>query len=284
MTPRIDPNLRGNIPDHAFDYKRRSDILPENGFFLDTHSHTTASDGWMTPEQCIKWHIANGFNAFVLTDHNTSKNNNPILELQDKYPEIVIIPGFEWTTLRLHLNFLGIEDFPGKVDYNPTDEHIKSVIKKAKEMGAVVQVDHITWTMDQPMLRKGKYKHPSRENLLEWGVDGFEINNEMRWYDPKTVHWLENLKTTNQLSRPIFLSTGTDIHNPIKEWATCWTELLLTSEELIKPNWTIIKKALLEGRTRIWVDHDYYEPFEAKALNLSRISSRKRPFTPDFPE
>ena len=282
MKQGIYSNLKGKIPDYVFDYKRKSDILPEKGFFLDTHAHSTASDGWMTPEQCIMWHIANGFNAFVLTDHNTGKNNKYILELQDKYPEIVIIPGFEWTTLRIHLNFLGIEDFPGKIKFNPTDEQIKSAIKRAKEMGAIVQVDHITWTMDQPMLRKGKYTHPTRQQLLEWGVDGFEINNEMRWYDPKTVHWLERLKENNQLPRPIFLSTGTDIHNPLKEWATCWTELLLNPEELKDPNWSVIKKALSEGRTRIWVDHDYCEPFEAKLLKLNKTSLTKRVFTPDF--
>jgi hypothetical protein len=81
MKQDIYSNLKGNIPDYVFDYKRKSDILPEKGFFLDTHAHSTASDGWMTPEQCIMWHIANGFNAFVLTDHNTGKNNKPILEL-----------------------------------------------------------------------------------------------------------------------------------------------------------------------------------------------------------
>lgn len=266
MDKDIKLNLRGKIPDHFFNYKRTSDILPTNGFFLDTHAHTTASDGCLTPEQCIKWYIANGFDAFVLSDHNTGKNNKPILKLQDKYPEIVIIPGFEWTTARIHLNFLGIEDFPEKIPWKPKDEKIMEVIKKAKEMSAIVQVDHISWTMDQPGHRSGKYIHPTRDQLLEWGVDGFEINNEMRWYDPKTVHWLDNLRNNNQLHRPIFLSTGTDIHNPFKEWATGWTEVLLAPEELKYPNWSVIKKALLEGRTKIWVDHDYYEPFEAKQL------------------
>ena len=274
MDKEINLKLRGKIPDHYFNYKRTSDILPTNGFFLDTHAHTTASDGWLTPEQCIKWHIANGFDAFVLSDHNTGKNNKPILKLQDKYPEIVIIPGFEWTTARIHLNFLGIEDFPGKVPWNPKDEKIIEVINKAKEMDAVIQVDHISWTVDQPSHRSGKLVHPTRDQLLEWGVDGFEINNEMRWYDPKTVHWLENLKEKNQLPRPIFLSTGTDIHNPFKEWATGWTEVLLTPEELKNPNWSVIKKALLEGRTKIWVDHDYCEPFEAKQLRKYRSSSK----------
>ncbi|MHA1339146.1 MAG: CehA/McbA family metallohydrolase [Promethearchaeota archaeon] len=274
--------LKGNIPDFVFNYTRKSDILPQEGFFLDMHSHTIASDGWMTPEQNIKWHIANGFNAFAVTDHNSSKNNIPSLNLQEKYKEIVIIPGFEWTTSRIHLNFLGIKEYPYKVPSNPTDDDIIFAIKEAKKLGAVVQVDHITWTMDQPRLRSGELKHPTREQLIEWGVDGFEINNEMRWYDPKTLHWLEKMKNEGKLNRNIFISTGTDIHNPIKEWATCWTEVLLTDEEKKNPDWSVIKKALLEGRTRIWVDHDYVQPYESKFLKLNENKIKKTVFAPFY--
>lgn len=34
MKQGIYSNLKGNIPDYVFDYKRKSDILPEKGFFL----------------------------------------------------------------------------------------------------------------------------------------------------------------------------------------------------------------------------------------------------------
>lgn len=254
------------ITNDLFNYSRKSDIIPNDAFLMDTHAHTLASDGKMTPEQLIKWEIANGFNAFTLTDHNTDKNNEEILALQPKYPNILIIPGFEWTTNRVHLNFIGLKKYPHRVPLNPSDEDIKFAIKTAKDLGAIVQVDHISWTLDQPLLRSGQLKHPTRMKLLEWGVDGFEINNEMRWYDPKTVYWLNALKNEGKLPRPIYMGTGTDIHNPLKEWATGWTELLLTPEERKNPNWETVKKALLEGRTRIWVDHDYCQPPEAKKL------------------
>jgi predicted metal-dependent phosphoesterase TrpH len=160
------------ITDDLFDYNRKSEIIPKDAFLMDTHAHTLASDGKMTPEQLIKWEIANGFNAFTLTDHNTDKNNEEILALQSKYPNILIIPGFEWTTNRIHLNFIGLKRYPHRVPINPSDEDIKFAIKSAKELGAVVQVDHISWTLDQPRLRSGELKHPTRAELLEWGVDG----------------------------------------------------------------------------------------------------------------
>nr|MDO8116565.1 CehA/McbA family metallohydrolase [Candidatus Sigynarchaeota archaeon] len=252
------------IPDKALDYSYKPNFLPENGYFIDLHGHTLASDGWLTPEQLIKWHMANGFNAFVLTDHNTGKNNKAILAMQDKYPNILIIPGYEWTADRVHLNFIGIEDFPDKPSPNPSDDEIKSAITKAKSMGAIVLVDHVTWTLDQPRLRSGELVHPVREALLDWGADGFEINNEMRWYDPKTMHLHESYWKGEWKGRKIFLGSGTDIHNPFKQWASCWTELLLTREERKHVTFEVVKRALLDGRSKPWTDHDFRVPHEAR--------------------
>ncbi len=136
--------------------------------------------------------------------------------------------------------------------------------------------------MDQPYHRSGLFTHPSREDLLAWDIDGFEINNEMRWYDPKTVHWLDQKKKLGELPKPIFTSTGTDIHNPLKEWATGWTELLLTDEERQKTTIDVIKKALVEGRTKIWVDHDYREPHEAALLGENLTHWKKLVLAPFF--
>jgi len=268
------------IPDHLFDYSYKSDILPKNGFFLDTHSHTTESDGHMTAEQNIRWHIANGFHAMVVSDHNTGKANEPSLQLQKKYPEIVIIPGIEWTTLRLHMNFIGIKDYPYEISLIPTDEQIIDAIKKAKKLGAVVMVDHITWTKEEKLHRD--HNHPTRKQLLDWGVDGFEIYNTMRWHDPKTIHIIDLLRESNQLSRPVFFSTGTDIHNPLIEFAAGWTEMILTPQERDSPTIPIVLNALREGRTRIWVDNDYREPYEAKNLKRNDSSLMKKILAPFY--
>jgi hypothetical protein len=283
LTRNSPDKMRGHIPDEAFNYSFRPSFIPADAYLIDLHSHTIASDGFMTPEQNILWHKANGFNAFALTDHNTGANNAVMLALQDKYTDILLIPGYEWTTMRIHLNFIGIKDFPVKApNLSHDDEDVKTAITQAKELGAVVQVDHISWTEDQTNLRNGNYTHPSRDQLLEWGVDGFEIYNEMRWADPNTIYWLDNLKASNQLPRPIYLSTGTDIHSPLKEWATCWTELLLTPEEREHPTWDVIKQALLEGRTRIWSDQDYRKPPEMKYQAGNELSLKRRILAPFF--
>ncbi|MEX2684368.1 MAG: CehA/McbA family metallohydrolase [Candidatus Sigynarchaeota archaeon] len=268
------------VPDEALEYSYKPEFLPKDGYFIDLHSHTLASDGWMTPEQNIKWHIANNFHAFVLTDHNTCKNVKESLALQAKYPQVLIIPGYEWTSGRLHLNFIGIEDWPYPAPgENPTDDECEDAIKKAKALGAVVLVDHVTWTMDQPKLRSGELVHPTREQLLDWGVDGFEINNEMYWHDPLTLLKLEEWHHEWK-GRKIFAGTGTDIHNPFKSWPTAWTQLLLEPDEREHVTIDVVKAALLQGRTKIWQNHDYRQPPEAKFWQPVKNRKLKAAFAP----
>lgn len=263
--------FKARLSDDLFDYRREIEVLPSSGYYFDTHSHTSLSDGIMTTEQNIMWHIANGFNAMVLTDHNTGGNNKELLKLQPKYPNILLIPGYEWTTATIHLNFLGIEDYPYNVPASPSEDEIKQAIENAHSLGAIVQVNHISWTLNEPLHRSGVVKHPSRQQLIDWGVDGFEINNSTLWYDQKTVHYLEN----HPQSRPIYQATGTDIHNPLLEYATGWTQILFNEGET--PSWETIKWALLEARTRLWLDHDYYQPPESVKLH-TRVSGFMKRF------
>lgn len=255
-----------SLPDNAFDYYRRPNYIPKDAFLLDTHSHTLASDGIMTAEQNIRWHIANGFNAFVITDHNSCRNNLPSLELQKKYPNILIIPGFEWTRPLIHMNLLNILEFSLRVPESPTKEDIISAINLTHKLGGLVQVDHIPWTKGLSEHVHGQLVHPTREELIEWGVDGFEINNENRFYDPTTLRIVEKMKDTGELKRNLFYASGTDIHNPAREWITGWTEVLLTPEEKKTPTIEIVMNALRNGRTKLWLDYDEYLPREQEFL------------------
>ncbi len=257
------------ISDDLFKYSRRPDFIPKDAFLLDTHSHTTGSDGWMTPKQLILWEIANGFNAFVLSDHNTGKNNPRILALQQEFPQITIIPGYEWTTLRIHMNLLGITEFEKPSSMNPSNAEIQQVIQKVHEKGGLIQVNHITWSQHQSYQKSGEITHPTRQQLLDWGIDGFEINNEMRWYDPESFYRIHNARIAQTLAKPIYLCTGTDIHNPLQEYATGWTEILTernnaTEDKSIPFTWQEIKAALQKGETRLWITHDYRVPDERK--------------------
>lgn len=94
--------------DNVTPYKILEEGSPYN-IVLDQHSHTEYSDGGMTPRQNVLWHIAMGHNAMFLTDHNTLDNINEVVALQEEFKDtILIMPGMEWSTSRIHLNLLGI--------------------------------------------------------------------------------------------------------------------------------------------------------------------------------
>ncbi|KAF9995028.1 hypothetical protein BGZ79_000182, partial [Entomortierella chlamydospora] len=64
---------------------------------LDGHSHTTYSDGRMSPETLLKWHIANGYNAVIVSDHNTIDGGLAAQKIAlEKYADMItVIPGME---------------------------------------------------------------------------------------------------------------------------------------------------------------------------------------------
>jgi hypothetical protein len=255
---------RGNLTNDLFDYKRLPDFVPKDAILMDTHAHTLYSDGKMTTEQTVLWHIANGFKVMVLSDHNTTKGNPELKELQKKYPEILLIPGIEWTTRNCHLVFMGIEEYPYKIPSVATLDDVKEAIARVHAMGGLVTIAHITWTQWQPDMARGNLVHPSREELIEAGVDGFEIHNEMRWTDPQSVHFVKDLNKTRDKDSQIYMCTGTDIHDPIEHWVCGWTELQLTEEEKKNLSWEVIRKVLKQGRTKMWITSDFDIPIERK--------------------
>jgi hypothetical protein len=192
---------------------------------LDTHSHTRASDGKLTVEQNIKFHQSVGFNAAVITDHNTLKNLSEVLEMQKKYEkEFVVIPGVEYTTLRIHMCLIGITEWDCKnIPLMPTNEDIRVTIKKVHDLGGVVSVCHFPWsTWAQYGTGKPRMTtHPTREQLLEWGVDLIECAN---WDDDISVIDYESYDFASKHAN-ISPCTGTDMHEPFKNPLCGWTLL-----------------------------------------------------------
>ncbi len=204
--------------------------ISEYNIVLDHHSHTYYSDGYLSPKQNIQWHIAMGFNAMVLTDHNTLQGIDKIREIArtEFDDKIKVLPGVEWTTDRVHLNLifppnLTAEDidvflpsgglFPtSSYTYTPTDNEIKQIINDTHALGGVVVLNHYPWS------ERFCRNQPSREILLDWGIDYIEVINEDE-YDQVSVDFCKD----NDLG----MITGTDMHYP--ETVYSWT--LLKTEE-----------------------------------------------------
>ncbi|MCS7263564.1 MAG: hypothetical protein NZ805_01885 [Armatimonadetes bacterium] len=137
-------------------------VVPENTPFVlaNLHTHTTQSNGFLTPEQTVLWHLQRGYKVVAITDSNTVKGG----EIARSFVErtnlpVTVLVGEEFRG-KTHLVLLNIRS-----DISPRDFDVPEAIREAKRQGGIVIAAH-PWTS----------KH-SVEELVEWGVDGFEIVN-----------------------------------------------------------------------------------------------------------
>ncbi|KAJ2461477.1 hypothetical protein GGI02_005657 [Coemansia sp. RSA 2322] len=216
----------GDYTKMEFDWKLdpRSYLTPFNSSFadynvlLDAHLHTTYSDGALSPKQAIDFSLANGFNAIIVTDHQTVAGSLAAKKYADENLEgrITIITGMEYTCCRIHMNLIGInESIPVSPPF-PSDDELRSVIDKVHSMGGMVIVNHIPWSNATllPWDEARLPDHPSREQLLDWGVDGFEVVNQGT-FDLRSYQFVQDH------SDKLVALTGSDMHYPGPSYA--WT-------------------------------------------------------------
>ncbi len=148
-------------------------VVPEGAPFVlaNFHTHTTQSNGFLTPEQAVLWHLRRGYKIVAITDSNTVKggeiakkfveraNSHPALRTSRPFSPLTVLVGEEFRG-KTHLVMLNI-----RKDISPRDFDVPAAIKEAKRQGGVVIAAH-PWS--------GRH---SIHELLEWGVDGFEIVN-----------------------------------------------------------------------------------------------------------
>ncbi|PWA02246.1 hypothetical protein BB558_001621 [Smittium angustum] len=223
----------------------KSYLVPYNQTFgdynilLDTHSHTTYSDGRMSPGKLIEQAISNGYNAIAVTDHQTVEGGLAAMKyVEENYAgKIIVIPGMEYTCCRIHMNFLNINETVPVVSPKPTDNDLKVAINRAHELGGLVIVNHIWWslTMQEGYNVPKLVDHPTKEQLLEWGVDGFEVVNQ-NVFDLPTYQFVKN--HTSQL----VAVAGSDTHYPNNDFSyTIMKTVNFTKEaimERLKPSAT----------------------------------------------
>ena len=143
-------------------------------------------------------------------DHNNMLHLEKINDVRAEYRKknIIILSGIEWTTKRIHLNFLGVPNWNYKINYKPTDDDIIDAINKAHDLEGIVVCNHILWSVNEFNMKT----HPTRETLLEWGIDFIEIIND----DCKSenVYDHESYDFFSKYKNKVGMITGTDMHKP----------------------------------------------------------------------
>jgi len=207
----------------------------ENIILFNSHAHSHYShDGLMTPEELMKWHEKNGFDAFFITEHNHNPTTLELVHKQEtneipKSPHL--IAGIEFSGSN-HLLLLGLTDT--LITFGKKDAFI---INEAHKQGALVVVAH--WFDGQ---RK------SLEYYIDSDVDGFEIANQNLIAYPAEIHdQIVMLCKENHL----FLLSNADYHG---YGPTCntWNALEIPRwRELNHREKTeAILKGLKEGKTK----------------------------------
>lgn len=104
----------------------------------DLHIHTTfSSDSRTRPKTLVDQLVAHpAIKAAAVTDHNTVNGIRTIRQLAIPYPDILIIPGTEITTLQGDIVILGCEELP------PKPWSIENVIDFARENACISIAAH----------------------------------------------------------------------------------------------------------------------------------------------
>ncbi|KAJ1765599.1 hypothetical protein LPJ69_001223 [Coemansia sp. RSA 1752] len=218
----------GDYTKMEFDWKTdpRSYLKPMDSNFtdynvlLDAHMHTTYSDGVLSPKQAIDYAIANGYNAVIVTDHQTVAGSIAAKKYAEKHHsnQITVITGMEYTCCRIHMNLIGINKSVAVTPPFPSDDELRDVIDKVHDMGGLVIVNHIPWS-NATMLPWNDARlpnNPTREQLLDWGVDGFEVVNQ-NTFDLRSYQFVQ------ENSDRLVALTGSDMHYPGSSYA--WTTI-----------------------------------------------------------
>ncbi len=209
---------------------------------LDGHSHTYYSDGELSPRQNILWHISLGYNAMVLTDHNTFEGVFEIRDIarSEFNNSFKVLIGVEWTTDNGHYNLIfppnttqdDLKDLiPSKnYAYDPSDKELESIFNKTHNLGGIIVINHVPWSR---AMCKG---FPTIEQLDIWGVDYIEIINGEEYDEESYQYCLEN---------DLGIISGSDMHIPEKTFS--WTKLKVESfsedeifEQLLQKNTSLL--------------------------------------------
>ncbi len=118
-------------------------LNPEAGWYAgDLHVHTRESgDSQALMEESLDYPRDVGLDFIMLSEHNTNSGLRYYVTLQPDYPDVLIVPGVEWTTYAGHANALGATEW---VDHKTgvRGVTVEGAIEAYQEQGAFFYPTH----------------------------------------------------------------------------------------------------------------------------------------------
>lgn len=155
--------------------------LDDDEVLLDFHVHTYLSDGWLSPQQRVDWYIAHGIDGAAFSDHDNLRGAQIASKyVKDNDLDFTVFYAEEWTDHEngIHMNIFGLKEtivpLESEAIGGAPAMDAKDTIKYVKEKGGYVMVNHYNYNENPD----GGFGTPySLEDLMNWGVDAFEIVN-----------------------------------------------------------------------------------------------------------
>ena len=160
-------------------------FMAKNGLKADLHTHTTASDGSMSPSKVVEWAVKGGLDVVAITDHDTVSG---LAEGVQRAKELGIkfVPGIELSTVSVcEIHILGYnvpyenKDFVAALDsvQNMRIERNVRIGEKLRANGVNLDIDFHAqgagrMNMAREMVRAG-YARDVQEAFDKWlGTSG----------------------------------------------------------------------------------------------------------------
>lgn len=138
---------------------------------IDLHTHTTSSDGTLTPTELIDLAVSKGLTSIAITDHDTTGGIDEAIARADYYrslgTNIEVIPGIEFST-SLHnkdIHILGLfVDYKGEYFQGRLKHFAASRVRRNREMCQKLTSHGVSITYEE-MLKEFPNRSISRANF-----------------------------------------------------------------------------------------------------------------------
>ena len=171
--------------------------LPGQWFKGNLHTHSTTSDGQLTPDEVVDWYRSRGYHFLALTEHRIPSKARSVAE------DFIMLSGIELdgidpTVGLFHVIGLGFEQAPdlslyeGSPSWLETTVDMQQMINNLQTAGAIVFLAHPYWSGEM-----------SKDLLDMEGCFGLEVwNGACEVWDCKglsAVHWDDLLAAGRRL-------------------------------------------------------------------------------------
>lgn len=187
----------------------------------DLHTHTAHSDGSCSSQSgkkvpcpvflTVDAAARRGLDFIAITDHNTTSHYDAMRELAPYFDKVLLIPGREITTFHRHMNVFGTERFLDFRLGSAGVPDVNTLLQRAKEMGAVVSINHPGAPTGERCMGCGWDPTPGADMHLVEAVEAVNSGSEEGPYSG-VPFWERGLNAGYRLTAV----GGSDNHNATK--------------------------------------------------------------------